>query len=443
MLKALGNLIVTACAIIGLLFVILVVGDLIWRSSDPRVPIPVGDASDRVSEADTRQPGNAGPSRAPEDRAPRRGRVAPQSRRPAGRIRTRDGVLRRGEAPEAEVSPSGPLHVVEPAPRRPVFMIERPMPEAERRPNAPASRLEVLRDCLRCPAVVVVPGGRFVMGGAESDPWSDDSERPLRQVQVKRFALGRHEVTRDEYAAFVEATGGPRSPRRARRVGPRRRWGARFVADAVPASGSGCYRYGASGVRARDEEASWREPGFAQDDDHPVVCVSWQDAQAYVRWLREVTGEAYRLPTEAEWEYAARAGTTRAWPWDDTRSMQCGHANGADRTARRRYPGWTVAACSDDAVWTAPAGSYVANGFGLHDMAGNVWEWVADCWHASYQGAPVDGSAWESGGDCGERVLRGGSWYNRPQHLRATVRAGDSAGLRSDGLGFRVARSLN
>ena len=155
--------------------------------------------------------------------------------------------------------------------------------------------------------------------------------------------------------------------------------------------------------------------------------VSWEDAQSYVRWLSRETGEEYRLLSEAEWEYAARAGTrTRYW-WGD--AIGRNRANCAGNH------------CGDSYRYTAPVGSFSSNGFGLHDMHGNVWEWVEDCWNDSYRGAPSDGSAWESG-DCGVRVLRGGSWSHVPRLLRSAYRFGSTAGDRSSYAGFRVARTL-
>ncbi|MCU0943376.1 MAG: formylglycine-generating enzyme family protein, partial [Hydrogenophaga sp.] len=153
------------------------------------------------------------------------------------------------------------------------------------------------------------------------------------------------------------------------------------------------------------------------------------------------------LLSEAEWEYAARAGTTSRYAWgEDTRNdQQCRHANGADRVAKARVPGasgWTTADCEDGHAYTAPVGSFQANRWGLHDMSGNVWEWVQDVWHDSYQGAPTDGSAWMAGGDQGQRVLRGGSWINRPQGLRSADRLRSTPGNRDERTGFRLARTV-
>ena len=279
---------------------------------------------------------------------------------------------------------------------------------------------EVFRDCPTCPEMVVIPAGTFLMGSDQRDDESGNDERPRHRVAVNRFALGVHEVTRDDYQAFVAATG--------------------------RGAGDGCRASDADDGRMDwrwRSEVSWRSPGYTQAGKHPVVCVNWEEAQAYVLWLSSETGEAYRLPSEAEWEYAARAGTTTRRYWGDDPDDGCAYANGADRTAQRRFPDWSVADCTDGVLWTSPVGAYAANGFGLHDMLGNVLEWVEDCWNDDYDGAPRDGSAWTSGGNCDARVLRGGSWHIAPQLLRSADRGGIDAQARNDYVGFRVARTLD
>jgi len=168
-------------------------------------------------------------------------------------------------------------------------------------------------------------------------------------------------------------------------------------------------------------------PGFAQTDRDPVVCVSWNDAKAYAAWLSKTTGKLYRLLTEAEWEYAARAGTTTAWYWGD--DLGGGNAN-CDGCGSR----W-------DNESTSPAGSFKPNGFQLYDMLGNAWQWVEDCYVGDYRNAPTDGSAVEAK-DCGSRVIRGGSWYHNPPFLRVALRYGNSPGIRDNALGFRLARTI-
>ena len=269
------------------------------------------------------------------------------------------------------------------------------------------------RDCPDCPEMVVVPAGSFRMGCLSEDEECAADEKPAHDVTIGRpFGLSAHEVTRREYRSFVEATGHD--------------------------TGLSCWT---------DEDGNWEDragsgwlrPGYAQGDDHPAVCVSWDDAQSYVSWLSGTTGEAYRLPSEAEWEYGARARTTTAYHFGNDESALCRYANHADSSTD--YD-WRNTSCSDGfGKTTAPVGSFAPNRFGLHDMHGNVYEWVEDCWNGSYAGAPNDGSAWLTG-DCGERVLRGGSWLSGPGVLRAANRFRDTSGFRDDGDGFRVARTL-
>ena len=308
-------------------------------------------------------------------------------------------------------------------------------PPARAAPALPLSSLPApgtgFKDCDVCPEMVVVPAGSFTMGSPEEERrWAVSmgskeewivSETPPHRVTIPRsFAAGKHEVTRGEYAAFVRETN--------------RGWG------------DGCFIWAGTEWK-KEASGNWRDPGFGQDDRHPVACVSWDDAKAYVEWLGRKAGKAYRLLSEAEWEYAARAGTTAARYWGDDRgnAESCGYANGTDQTRAAEHNLTRVKTnifmCEDGHVHTAPVGSFKANAFGLHDMLGNVWEWVEDCWHESYGDAPKDGSAWTAGGSCGQRVLRGGSWVNNPWVLRAANRDWVTSGNRDADAGFRVART--
>jgi formylglycine-generating enzyme required for sulfatase activity len=266
----------------------------------------------------------------------------------------------------------------------------------------------VFRDCPDCPQLVVVPAGSFVMGTAAREVGRGRDEGPAHRVAIAAFALGRSHVTRAQFAAFVQAahyqaSGGCNE----------------FHADRVPP-----YQW------QLNPQLSWQSPGFAQADDHPVVCVSFDDAQAYVRWLAQQTSHAYRLPSEAEWEYAARAGTTTARFWGDSQEGACQHARVADDQ------------CRDARANTVAVASYAPNQFGLYDMLGNAWQWVEDCYHDSYVGAPTDGRAWTAG-DCQVRVSRGGAWNVVPRNVRAGLRARDPSGSRGPYAGFRVARALS
>lgn len=295
---------------------------------------------------------------------------------------------------------------------------DRTEPGRQRQPRQAMRPGHVFRDCEDCPEMVVVPAGSFTMGSPESEEGRYKSEGPQRRVTISgAFAVGRYEVTRSEFGRFVKATG--------------------------RSMGGSCWIYENGKWEARSGRG-WRNPGFRQTGRDPVACVDWKDAKAYVAWLSRETGKDYRLLTEAEWEYAARAGTRTSRYWGDGETGQCAHANGADRTlkARDSKRKRKTASCSDGHAKTAPAGSFSANGFGLHDMSGNVSEWVEDCWHDSYSGAPSDGSAWTTGGNCDRRVLRGGSWNDYPGNLRSAYRPWDGTGFRSGSDGFRVARTL-
>ena len=172
-----------------------------------------------------------------------------------------------------------------------------------------------------------------------------------------------------------------------------------------------------------------------------MLCVSWNDARAYAQWLSRKTGKRYRLPTEAEWEYAARAGTTTSRYWGDDPAQACRYANVADQSRLQTWGFGQKHDCTDGHYFTAPAGGHAPNRFGLYDMIGNVWEWTEDCWNASYAGAPVDGSAWLAG-DCAQRVERGGSWSTVPRFARSGARHKNSADYRDNLTGFRVGRNL-
>ena len=259
----------------------------------------------------------------------------------------------------------------------------------------------VFRDCAACPEMVVVPAGSFMMGSPDDDDenWMG-YEGPQHRVTIRSpFAVGVYEVTFAEWDACARA--------------------------------GGCGGY-------RPEDEGWGR------GSRPVINVSWEDAQEYVRWLSRNTGEAYRLLTDAEWEYVARAGTTTRRYWGDSRSGQCRYANGLDAAAREEYPGWASVSCSDGYVHTAPVGSFEPNAFGLYDVLGNVSEWTLDCWNESYWGAPTDGSAWRSG-DCSYRVVRGGAYGTTPPGLRSASRNSSSPGNgnRYEYRGFRVARTVN
>jgi formylglycine-generating enzyme required for sulfatase activity len=288
-----------------------------------------------------------------------------------------------------------------------------PVPAHTAVSSADARPGTVIRDCPTCPAMTVVPAGRFKQGSLRAESVSASFEKPLHWVSIGRpFTISTNAVTVDEFRAFVTATG--RDMR-------------------------GCDTY--DDKWRFKTEGGWENPGFVQSGLHPVTCVSWEDATAYVRWLSTTTAHRYRLPSAAEWEYAARAGGDAVQPWNSDGSGACANANVADQHAARRFPGWAIFACDDGYVYTAPVGSFKANAFGLHDMLGNVFQWTEDCWHPDYTGAPIDGSA-RTSGNCAERELRGGSWFTTPNFVRATYRNHFAVNYRASTLGIRVVRDI-
>jgi formylglycine-generating enzyme required for sulfatase activity len=274
----------------------------------------------------------------------------------------------------------------------------------EARHNAPHTYAagDRFRDFDGAPQMIVVPAGEFMMGSPDGE--GDNSERPQHKVTIKNpFAVGMAPVTRGEFAAFIEATN-------YKIESGARVWNVQEWKD--------------------DPSKSWRDPGFQQGDDHPVVCVNWHDVQAYVKWLRERSGgKAYRLLSEAEWEYCCRAGTTTQYSAGDTITE-------AQANFNRNTNG------------TRPVSKSPPNRWGLRDMHGNVWEWCEDTWHENYEGAPSDGSAWlpnrasRRSNQSSSRVVRGGSWDNLPGGLRSARRYRVASEIRDRNLGFRLARTL-
>ncbi len=265
------------------------------------------------------------------------------------------------------------------------------------------------------PEMVVVPAGRFQMEDLQGD--GDGDEKPVHWVSVKQFAVGRYEVTVGEFRQFVKMTG--------------------YQTDAE--KGDGCYVY-KDGSWDYVKDANWRNPYFSQQDKQPVVCLSWNDASAYAQWLTQQTGKPYRLPTEAQWEYAARAGTTTSRYWGNHPDEACRYANVHDKTSKQVNGfSWPHHDCTDGYAKTAPVGSFQPNGFGLFDVLGNVWEWTCSGYESSYEGAEqrcVDK------GDSSLRALRGGAWGTKPWSVRAADRSRDSRDNRYNYVGLRLARLL-
>jgi formylglycine-generating enzyme required for sulfatase activity len=272
-----------------------------------------------------------------------------------------------------------------------------------------AGRNEWFKDHEVGPEMVVVPAGSFIMGSPDDEPQREGSESPRHEVTIAHpFAVARHAVTRGQFDAFVSASG------------HKTEGGALIWKDKWE----------------HDPKASWRAPGFVQDDSHPVVCIIWDDAKAYATWLSQITGKPYRLLSEAEREYVTRAGTTTPFWWGS--SITPDQAN--------YYGSLVYEGGGSKGKWrksTVPVGSFEANPWGLYNVHGNVWEWCEDVYHDNYSGAPLDGSAWLQGEDASVRVARGGTWNGIPQILRAATRGGLTTAHRYVNIGFRLLRTLN
>lgn len=301
-------------------------------------------------------------------------------------------------AKSSTANASGPAGTIGAAQPQSV-VIEGPVPETAELSLESGARL---RECPGCPVMVVLPRGELTMGSPSDEPGRDgDDEGPLHKVTIKhRLAMAATAVTLGQFEAFIAASG-TQPP-----TGCRVHDGSRWVERA---------------------DLSYRNPGFVQTPDHPVVCINWNDAKAYAAWLARQTGRPYRLPSEAEREYAARAGTTTPYWWGTHISPE-----------QARYDAPQAGTRTSG---TVSVQSFAANPWGLHQVHGNVSEWVEDCWNATYKNAPADGSAWLNG-NCQLRVLRGGSWGHEAGHVRAAYRENAAPGYRNFSFGFRVARDV-
>ncbi len=281
--------------------------------------------------------------------------------------------------------------------------------------------------------LVLIPAGEFMMGSRESteelakvfekeglEPSYFEDEHPQHRVKITRpFYLGAHEVTVGQFRKFVSDTS--------------------YKTDAEK-DGKGGYGFNESKGRWEQKpEYTWRHAGFRQDDDHPVVNVSWNDAMAFCGWRSRKERKTYRLPTEAEWEYACRAGTTTRYYFGDDPEGLARVGNVADGTAKERFDHWTTISSRDGYVFTAPVGKFAPNAFGLYDTHGNVWEWCQDWYDEDYYTGSLseDPQGASSGG---YRIVRGGCWLNHSGYCRSAPRSGDSPTSRNYGVGFRVAR---
>lgn len=267
--------------------------------------------------------------------------------------------------------------------------------------------------------MVYIPPGKFLMGSPDGEPGRESQETQHEVVLTKGYYLGVHEVTLGQFKQFVFDT--------------------KYQTDGEK-DGKGAYGIDETGkIQELNPKFTWKSPGFEQTDDHPVVDVTWNDAKAFCLWLSKKEKRTYRLPTEAEWEYACRAGTKTAYAHGDNPEGLATMGNGADATARAKYPGWTIGIKAKDGhVFTAPVGQFKKNGFGLHDMHGNVWEWCED-WYDP-KGYAADKQSDPTGPITGTaKVQRGGGWSSDAKRLRSAARVGrDPSAYRGCYLGFRV-----
>jgi formylglycine-generating enzyme required for sulfatase activity/predicted Ser/Thr protein kinase len=289
---------------------------------------------------------------------------------------------------DSAAKPAPPPAVPDPGGKKQPDPVAQP-PVPAKTAVAQMTPLSTFQDCPNCPAMIVMPSRTYVMGTPKG-PRTRSFEGPAHNVTLRRFAIGRFEVTSAQWQECAAA--------------------------------GGC---------ARKDSAS-------SGANLPVVRVNWNDARAYAAWLSRISGRKYRLPSESEWEFSARGGTKTAWFWGEDAQRQCSFANAADAAARKQLAAETVfAKCSDGRASLAPVGSFQPNSLGLHDLAGNAWEWTLDCWRDSYDGAPQDGGPVDSAG-CSTRVIRGGSWRTSPDSLRPAARWRRAQQDETDSLGFRV-----
>jgi formylglycine-generating enzyme required for sulfatase activity/translation elongation factor P/translation initiation factor 5A len=263
---------------------------------------------------------------------------------------------------------------------------------------------------------VWIPEGCFQMGSPTSEKDRGSDEGPVHKVCVDGFWLGKYEVTRGQFRKFITAT--------------------QYKTDAEKEGSSYGYK---DGNWKNVEGYNWKNSGFEQNDSHPVISVSWNDAKEMAKWMSKNSKYTFKLPTEAEWEYACRAGTQTSRFWGDDPDQACKYANVADKFAKKQFSGWTIHNCTDGYVFTAPVGKFLDNPFQLSDMLGNVWEWCEDAYSSdAYKKHGSKSPVIRSGAN---RVIRGGSWFDDPGDLRSAVRDYSSPGNRGNRIGFRLLRT--
>lgn len=287
---------------------------------------------------------------------------------------------------------------------------------------------ETFQDCDLCPQMTIIPGGTYMKGSPQNEPGranddrnhDEDSQAGPGGTQVKvsvpAFALGTHEVTNREFGRFVDKTGYEM------RVG--------------------CIAYARrDGSWSRFPNATWNNTARPFNEDFPATCIDWHAANAYIKWLSDLSGQPFRLPTESEFEHARRAGSASAYHFGSDPVQSCRYGNVPDADYGSAAPGRPALKCSDGYWDLAAVGQFEPNAFGIYDITGNIWEWLSDCYEKSYANAPTDGSALLSG-DCEARSIRGGSWGYDLSSLRSADRSDDPPDALYDGIGFRIARDL-
>jgi formylglycine-generating enzyme required for sulfatase activity/class 3 adenylate cyclase len=392
-----GRGVIAALVAAGVVIVLLA-GGLIWQLW-PKSPAALHTAT--TMPAPVRTPTPAAPAPKPAQPAP---------------------------APSPTSAPAPPSTVATPAPppsaTAPQSATAAPVASQAATTAPPTATPKTFRDCPNCPEMVVIPAGSYMMGGTQAEHLRLDvpsiaaaRDQPQHPVTIaKPFALAKFDITRAEFAAFAAAT------------------------NFHPLKG--CMTGAVNGNWQPQEQATWEEPGFAQTDRDPVVCMNQIEIEAYLGWLRRVTGKTYRLPSEAEWEYAARGGTTTSFYWGDEVDKACTYENVGDQAAKEKNGFNLVIGCNDGFSDTSPVGSFKPNPFGLYDMLGNIFVFTADCWNETFAGAPDDGTAW-SAGDCTRRAARKATFNaTRGWSFRAANRIPEIAGSKRNRFGFRVALSL-
>jgi sulfatase modifying factor 1 len=279
-----------------------------------------------------------------------------------------------------------------------------------------AQAQDTFQDCADCPEMVVVPAGTYLMGAPPNEADRQAWDGPQVNVSfAEPFAIARTETTYKQFAAFMRET--------SHRIAP------------------GCNLF--NGSWRWVEDAAWNNTNFPMTDDHPAVCVGWYDALAFIAWLNAKGEHTYYLPSEAEFEYASRAGSTTTFPWGDDRADICDHANVSGLEVKAAWQHVDAHACDDGFIFAAPVKSFPPNAFGLHDMFGNVWEWNADCWSFSHASQAMDGSPVTQGFHCERRIIKGTGYESVARYARSAARGRDPIpGTRIAVIGFRVAAKL-